>query len=104
MDVLIIPIGQRTLRACVRDACDETEKTIYIYIYIHTDYSPRVAFARFVSTVWKNSKKREEMGGEKGEIEESDRFFFLRTVLRNRIRKISRPSLRKGIGGDDVSA
>lgn len=44
------------------------------------------------------------MGGEKGEIEESDRFFFSRTVLRNRIRKISRPSLRKGIGGDDVSA
>lgn len=43
-------------------------------------------------------------GGKKGEIEESDRFFFSRTVLRNRIRKISRPSLRKGIGGDDVSA
>lgn len=44
------------------------------------------------------------MGGKKGEIEESDRFFFSRTVLRNRIRKISRPSLRKDIGGDDVSA
>lgn len=39
MDVLIIPIGQRTLRACVRDACDETEKTIYIYIYTYRLFS-----------------------------------------------------------------
>lgn len=69
MDVLIIPIGQRTLRACVRDACDETEKTIYIYIYTYRLFSS----SSFREICFHGVEKFEGKGRDGGEKKERSR-------------------------------